>query len=119
MISLSVSHHNALFFISVSSLSNESKPSHSFFSIILLVVLLNKNTEHNDHVNNQVVFNKKTLLFVFQKGSRHNCGICRRRQLPISIQDELERPRVRSTQTQAWAQEEKCKYSIDKMNTDI
>ncbi len=29
------------------------------------------------------------------------CGICRRRQLPISIQDELERPRVRSTWTQA------------------
>ncbi len=29
------------------------------------------------------------------------CDICRRRQLPILIQDELERPIVQSTQTQA------------------
>ncbi len=42
MISSSVLHHNALFFVSVSSVSKESKPSHSLFSILLIVVLQNE-----------------------------------------------------------------------------
>ncbi len=33
-ISLSVLHRNDIFFVSVSSVSKESKPSHSFFSIV-------------------------------------------------------------------------------------
>ncbi len=35
------------------------------------------------------------------KTMQSNCGICWRRQLPISIQDELEQPKVRWTWTQA------------------
>ncbi len=69
IISLSVLHPNAFFFISASSILKESKPNQFLFSIISKYFSLfyrMKNTAYNDCVNNQVVFNKDTLLFMFQ-----------------------------------------------------
>ncbi len=42
MVSSSVLHRNAFIFVSVASVSNESKPSHSFFCVVRLIVLPNE-----------------------------------------------------------------------------
>ncbi len=41
------------------------------------------------------------LIITSGDASLYYCGICLQRQLPILIQEELERSRVRSTRTQA------------------